>query len=623
MTLLKKLSLWILILSLCYSCAPDSSIDEIEESDDNAEISEFLPLTPIKDSFLNNASDNWVRAATVFSDPNKDQHIEASGTGKLIVNQSKGNNLVLDINHGDLELEVDFMVPKGSNSGIYFQGRYEVQILDSWRKDEITTADVGSIYQDWDKETNTGYNGSVPIVNAAKAPGLWQNFRVVFRAPKFDEDGNKTANAKFEKVYLNGFLIQENVESPKPTRASMSSEEVATGPLMIQGDHGPVAFRNLKYKKMGFDTLALTDLNYKLYTGGVFNSIPNFDTLTPIKTGTANSLDELQDLAEQQVNFAFVFDGKLQVPKTGEYLLSTHYDDGGDVFIDGELVLHNGIKEYENQPSRAIINLTEGAHDIKFTHFQNVWATWIMFQAEGPEIPRHTVGCVQIFEYRRRGRTRKEMLIDPIGEPELIRGYVNYKDEKRTHALSVGDPSGVHYSYDLREGALLKVWRGGFANVTNMWVGRGHSQLLLPQNAAVPLTAGIPIAKLNSASASWPAYRSDSYKNIGYDILPSGHPEFKYQLGSLEIADKLTPSSSGNLSRSIRFESDDSLSDHWYKIASADIITKMDDSTYSIGGNYYLKSNDTENWELRTKGGNNELVTSVNGGTELSYEIIW
>ena len=67
-----------------------------------------------------------------------------------------------------------------------------------------------------------------------------------FQAPRFDAQGKKTANAKFLKVVHNGVTIHENVEVKGPTTASLGAPERALGPLMLQGDHGPVAFRNIR-----------------------------------------------------------------------------------------------------------------------------------------------------------------------------------------------------------------------------------------------------------------------------------------------------------------------------------------------------------------------------------------
>ncbi len=147
---------------------------------------------------------------------------------------------------GDCTAHVEFMVPQGSNSGVYFMGEYEIQVFDSYGKAEVEFSDCGGIYARWVNDQNV--EGHAPKLNASKPPGEWQTFDVVFRAPRFDADGNKTANARFMKVTHNGKLIHENVELNGPTRAGMTGQEKPTGPIMLQGDHGPVAFRNLRIK---------------------------------------------------------------------------------------------------------------------------------------------------------------------------------------------------------------------------------------------------------------------------------------------------------------------------------------------------------------------------------------
>ncbi len=72
----------------------------------------------------------------------------------------------------------------------------------------------------------------------------------MFRAPRFDDEGRKTRNAVFEKVVLNGEVIHENQEVTGPTRAAMFSDEAPRGPLMLQGDHGPVAYRNIRWRAL-------------------------------------------------------------------------------------------------------------------------------------------------------------------------------------------------------------------------------------------------------------------------------------------------------------------------------------------------------------------------------------
>ena len=89
-----------------------------------------------------------------------------------------------------------------------------------------------------------------PDFNASKRPGQWQTYDVVFRAPRFDASGKKIANAKFEKVIHNSVVIHRDVELKGPTRGGLGGPEVAKGPLRLQGDHGPVAFRNIRIKHL-------------------------------------------------------------------------------------------------------------------------------------------------------------------------------------------------------------------------------------------------------------------------------------------------------------------------------------------------------------------------------------
>jgi hypothetical protein len=146
-----------------------------------------------------------------------------------------GSDLYTEKSFGDCDLHVEFVVPRGSNSGVYLMGEYEIQVLDSFGKadSKLGPGDVGGVY-----------STAKPTKNAAKAPGEWQTFDISFQAPRF-EKGKKTQNAKFLSVKLNGQEIQKDVEVKGPTGSQLSNDEKPTGPVMLQGDHGIVAFRNI------------------------------------------------------------------------------------------------------------------------------------------------------------------------------------------------------------------------------------------------------------------------------------------------------------------------------------------------------------------------------------------
>ena len=199
----------------------------------------------------------WLIAGNVELAADNSKKLSFTAGVGILINGPEGmtSNLVSAEEFGDAQIHVEWLVPKGSNSGVYVMGRYEVQVFDSFGNPNPGASDAGGIYQRWDPKRGAGkegYEGHAPMVkNAAKAPGEWQSFDITFRAPRFDAAGMKSANAVFVKVLHNGQTVHENVEVTGPTRSSLweYEPEKPTGPLMLQGDHGPVAYRNITVKK--------------------------------------------------------------------------------------------------------------------------------------------------------------------------------------------------------------------------------------------------------------------------------------------------------------------------------------------------------------------------------------
>lgn len=196
----------------------------------------------------------WFTAAAARVDPANENRLASERGSGLLLNGKTGRteNLITRRRWGDAEVMLEFMIPAKSNSGIKLHGVYEIQIFDSWQATKLTGADCGGIYPRGEMKPRYHHldDGIAPLVNAAKAPGEWQTLNIVFRAPQFDSKGKKVVNARFEKVLLNGKLVQDNVELAHPTGNAWRDPEHATGPLLIQGDHGPVAFRNVRLRPL-------------------------------------------------------------------------------------------------------------------------------------------------------------------------------------------------------------------------------------------------------------------------------------------------------------------------------------------------------------------------------------
>lgn len=191
---------------------------------------------------------NWYAAKDVYVKPTRPRDLlVAVGTpGAVLVNGPDGRteDLITDESFNDFELYVEFLVTAKSNSGVYLHGLYEIQILDSYGSAAPPGVhDSGAIYERW--IDGKGLGGSPPSKNLSLPPGEWQSFHIWFRAPRFDSSGKKTEQARVLRLDHNGVVVQRDVVLPGPTRASLDIREAEKNPLMLQGDHGPVAFRNM------------------------------------------------------------------------------------------------------------------------------------------------------------------------------------------------------------------------------------------------------------------------------------------------------------------------------------------------------------------------------------------
>jgi lysophospholipase L1-like esterase len=185
-----------------------------------------------------------------LSKDSRKQFDDKQGRG-VLVSHGDASNLESRDDYQDVDVKLDFMIPKQSNSGVKLMGRYEIQIRDTYGATNLTGDSCGGIYPRAELTPKYRYldQGVPPRVNAAKPAGEWQSLEIEFIAPRFDANGKKTSNARFARVVLNGKLIHQDVEAPTPTgHAWRLEKEVPSGPLLLQGDHGAVAFRNIQVR---------------------------------------------------------------------------------------------------------------------------------------------------------------------------------------------------------------------------------------------------------------------------------------------------------------------------------------------------------------------------------------
>lgn len=440
-------------------------------------------------SAFKNPGSSWTVAGSVTANLNAANELTlVKGPGILTNSPGKkghGNDLFTNAVHGDMILELDYLMAKGSNSGIYLQGNYEFQLLDSWTATNPLSSDNGGIYERWDDskpEGQQGFGGYAPRQNASKAPGLWQHLKIAFQAPQFDAAGNKTANARILSAELNGVLIHDNVELFGPTRGAADKEK-ALGALRFQGDHGAVAFKNIK----------ITALPKELRNGG---------------------------------------------QKGGG---------GADpIYIDAPV----------NTMIRSFVDISPGTRVV--------------------------------------------------------------------HAISVGSPQKVHYSYDLDKGLLVYGWRGDFVDATPMWDGRGNGTSR-PRGARTAFTATLQpaLARLETTQAAWPLDTTGTgFKPRGYVMDNEDRPEFKYNLHGLQVTDAIKALENGEgLSREISL--DKPAANIYLLLASGTDIQELGKGIYLIDGqSWYLKFSGPQDKPLiREADGKKELIIQLRG--KLNYSILF
>ncbi|MBB6109072.1 PA14 domain-containing protein [Mucilaginibacter lappiensis] len=561
-------------------------------------------------SFFDNPSSNWKVAAGAQADMVQDEVLTVKdGTGILVNLPGKkgAKDLFTKTVYGDADLELDYMMAKGSNSGIYLQGRYEIQLLDSWGTVNPKSGDNGGIYERWDDskpDGQQGYDGHAPRQNASRAPGLWQHMKISFQAPRFDGKGQKIANAKVLYVWLNGVLIQDNVELSGPTRGAFDKGETATGPLRLQGDHGAVAFRNIRIINYDKPQPMLSNLKYWVYKGGDI-TMDEYKKLKPESEGTSPVLSSNQSKLNN--DFLLRYTGNIQVKEAGVYAFKLSVPGGKGIFrINGTDVV--ALSENAGQGK---VQLQAGDHPFELFYSKTVdWAKPALgLTIAGPGVREYLLSDANV-----SNNDPVDPIIISAASNTIVRSFSDLPGGIRvTHGVNVGSPGLLHYTYDLDKGMIVQIWRGGFLDATPMWHDRGDGSSR-PAGSVQYLGKPVPaIEKLHDANAAWGLDTAGTgYKPKGYVLNADDVPAFKYLIYGIPVNDASTLMDKGQgIHREITLAN--GVDGLFYHLASGNIET-LGNGLYAIDDkSYYIRIDDA--------GGAKPLVRDANGKQELIIPI--
>ena len=570
-------------------------------------------------SSFNEPGPAWKLAGDVRTGLVKELLTLSPGAGILVNAADKknpGKDLLTRLQHGDMDLELDYMMAAGSNSGIYLQGRYEVQLLDSWGRVQVTASDNGGIYERWNEskpEGQKGYEGHAPRQNAGKAPGLWQHLKIGFQAPRFS-GGQKTENAKILRVELNGILIQDNVELSGPTRGALGNDEVPMGPLRFQGDHGQVAFRNISTTSYDKPRPELVNLQYTIYKGR-YDDEQAYKTKPPEAEGSSIILSSNINTIPNE--FLIRYTGTMRVKESGEYNFNLSAAGGkGSLKIGGKSV----IPLTRNQGTGKL-SLTAGEHpfELFYSKFLDFAKPALGLAVAGPGIREYMVSDANVAS----GDAVDPILIQtPVNT--ILRSFADIDTVRITHAVNVGSARLMHYTYDMDRGMIVQLWRGGFLDATPMWHSRGDGSA---RPAGVVQRFGKPMPAIEQLSSPGAPWRGDTtgsgYRMKGYVVDDSDRPVFRYIIYNTLVNDRsqVLPNN-GGIQREITLQNP--VANLYMRLAQADTIELVSDGLYLVGDkSYYLRLSDPAKAKpvIRTANGHRELLVPIQD--KLIYSILF
>ncbi len=564
----------------------------------------LLAQQPVGLSDFEDPGKSWEEVGGIVVNPLDGTYDTQKGEGIFVnipTKKNQGEDIRTADEYGDFDLSFEYMMFPGSNSGVYMQGRYEVQLLDSWKRNTVTSADNGGIYERWIEQEERGYEGHAPRQNASLAPGLWQKMEISFQAPRFNAAGDKTENARIISIHLNGVLIQENVELSGPTRGAWG-EEAPRGPVRIQGDHGAVAFRNMMITTFDSPAPELSDISYEVYEG-LFEDRPDFETLDPVATGNTDVITPSVSTVDGP--FAVRFQGQLEIPVTGDYEFGAILNGGGGILmIDGKQVI-----DPTEWGGNGKVNLVEGNHDLEFIYAKlyNWAATGVGLAAKGPGI-RWT----SFYDENMNMATSTDPIY--VHVPAVHRSFVDIEGGSRLiRAVSVGSEEGLHYTYDMDHGALVQGWHGEFMDATPMWNNRGDGSAR--PRGSVTMIDG---ERLLIGTNTWGADTTGSgFRPRGYTLENPYSPVFSYDVYGGTVTDKIDVLP-GSLNRTLSLSG--LSSDLTVAIARGGTIAEVDKGLYNVDGRYFVQTD--ENVSIQDNpGGGQVLTTGVRNS--INYKIIF
>jgi hypothetical protein len=220
-------------------------------------------------------------------------------------------------------------------------------------------------------------------------------------------------------------------------------------------------------------------------------------------------------------------------------------------------------------------------------------------------------------------------LPDPIlvqaNENTILRSFIDLPNKKRiVHAVNVGSPQKINYTFDMDNGSIFQLWRGDFLDATRMWTGRGDGTAKTLGSVLYLGPPAFPINKMSNANTPWKTDTTEmEFITKGYTLDDKGFPSFKFKILGAAVTDKVKVLESGQgIQHEILVEK--STKDLSWRLADAKVIEEILPGLFIVDDkSYYIKVENSESLRptIREQNGRKELIVPIQD--KLTYSILF
>lgn len=522
-------------------------------------LSLFFSLSAMADNWQDfSETGAWHKAKSIVLSKNQQQFQAGEAGNELIFSQATPDvpELRSKMGFGDSWVLAEFQLSKEAEAALLLQGRYGIALRNSGAGELIAGPDEKRV------------PAQAPLKQLSLAAGGWQKLEVRFRGPRFDEAYNKVDPAMFVDIYLNGELVQQNARVQGFSRNPIFNWEEQFGPLSLKLYKGSIAFKTLDIRHADFSALSMPDDNGKTNIDELIDFVAlGKQTFASLGCGTCHALEPDDGSLKSGPNLFGLFRAHPREREVAEGEDQRRFTIKAD-----RSYLHTSVRTPSAQLAISERGSNKGeaylpvmpAYSAEVISDQQVdaigayLATLNQRAEQGPVIKLVTEDGPQ--QYDPLEDSLQLLVKDRV---RIQRGPMAGMSGRSIH---VGQPNAIHYSFDPRILAVVKVWQGGFLEMSGELRNRGGGGLKTGFEARLidlggdylfaPINARGELVDFSFKEAVFNDFetvneslyskidhldriKAEDAQFLGYELnskQPTSGPSFRYRLGTNQLS---------------------------------------------------------------------------------------